>query len=263
MRSAEPVPSAATNTWKPSARKRVEPAAERVGVADDGIERARGEHRRVGIVGRVEHRHGLRLGVREQPVERQRQARRVVGVERRAPRLRERLARARPPRRAAPARGRAGGGARTARRARSRAAGRAAGARRRSATAATTPCRRTSGPPRAAPTARAPHGCVCEQLGARGRAPRRSAAARAPGRSTRRSTSTGRALVGDRELREPVDLVAPEVDAHGMVGGRRVDVDDRAAHRDLAARLDLVLAPVAHRDEPVDELVAVELRRPA
>ena len=56
-----------------------------------------------------------------------------------------------------------------------------------------------------------------------------------------------RALVGDRELRQPVDLVAPEVDAHRVVGGRRVHVDDRAAHRDLAARLDLVLAPVAHR----------------
>ena len=57
----------------------------------------------------------------------------------------------------------------------------------------------------------------------------------------------GRALVGDRERGEAVDLVAPEVDAHGVVVGRRVHVDDRAPHRDLAARLDLVLAPVAHR----------------
>ena len=71
---------------------------------------------------------------------------------------------------------------------------------------------------------------------------------------------TGRALVRDRELREPVDIVAPEVDTHGVVGGRRVHVDDRAAHRELTARLHLVLAPVAHRDEPVDEHVAVELR---
>ena len=45
-----------------------------------------------------------------------------------------------------------------------------------------------------------------------------------------------------------------------MVGGRGIHVDDRAAHRDLAARLDLVLAPVADRDEPRDELVAVDLR---
>ena len=69
-----------------------------------------------------------------------------------------------------------------------------------------------------------------------------------------------RALVGDRELREPVDLVAPEVDAHRMVGGRGIHVDDRAAHCELAARLDLVLAAIAHRDESLDELVAVEPR---
>ena len=69
----------------------------------------------------------------------------------------------------------------------------------------------------------------------------------------------GRSLVGDRELRQPVDLVAPEVDAHRVVGRRGIDVDDRPAHRELAARLHLVLAPVAHRHEPFDELVAVEL----
>ena len=69
-----------------------------------------------------------------------------------------------------------------------------------------------------------------------------------------------RPLIGDRELREPVDLVTPEIDAHRMIRGGRVDVDDRAAHRELAARFDLVLAPVAHRDEPLDELVAIEAR---
>ena len=69
-----------------------------------------------------------------------------------------------------------------------------------------------------------------------------------------------RTLVGDREVREPVDLVAPQVDAHRMVGGGGIHVDDRAPHRDLAARLDLVLAPVPDRDEPRDELVAVDLR---
>ena len=68
----------------------------------------------------------------------------------------------------------------------------------------------------------------------------------------------GRALVGDRERRQAVDLVAPEVDAHRMVVGRRVHVDDRAAHRELAARLDLVLAPVAAGDEALDQLVAVD-----
>ena len=69
----------------------------------------------------------------------------------------------------------------------------------------------------------------------------------------------GGALVGDRERGQAVDLVAPEVDAHRMVVGRRVHVDDRAAHRDLAARLDLVLAPVAAGDEARDQLVAVDL----
>ena len=69
-----------------------------------------------------------------------------------------------------------------------------------------------------------------------------------------------RALIGDREVRQPVDLVAPQVDAHRVIGGGGIDVDDRAPHRDLAARLDLVLAPVADRDEPGDELVAVDLR---
>ena len=69
----------------------------------------------------------------------------------------------------------------------------------------------------------------------------------------------GGALVGDGELGEPVDLVAPQVDAHGPVGGGREDVDDRAAHRHLAAVLDLLLAAVAGADELGDELVAVAL----
>ena len=79
------------------------------------------------------------------------------------------------------------------------------------------------------------------------------------GEHSRLGNSARRALVGDRELREAVDLVAPQVDAHRMIGGGRIDVDDRAPHRDLAARFDLVLAAVAEVDEPGDELVAVEL----
>ena len=73
----------------------------------------------------------------------------------------------------------------------------------------------------------------------------------------------GRTLVGHRERREPVDLVAPEVDADRVVVGRGVHVDDRAADGDLAPGLDLVFAAVAHHDEPFEELVAVEaLARP-
>ena len=93
----------------------------------------------------------------------------------------------------------------------------------------------------------APHGCSAMQRTPRARARRRSAAPRAPGRSSTASRSSRRALVGDRELAEPVDLVAPQVDAHRVVRGDGVDVDDRAPHRDLAARLDLVLAAVAER----------------
>jgi hypothetical protein len=66
------------------------------------------------------------------------------------------------------------------------------------------------------------------------------------------------ALVGDGELAQPVDLVTPQVDAHRVVSGGRVNIDDRAPHRELAARFDLVFAAIPHRDEPFDQLVAVE-----
>ncbi len=69
----------------------------------------------------------------------------------------------------------------------------------------------------------------------------------------------GGPLVGHRERGEPIDLVAPEIDAHGMVVGGRVHVDDRPADGNLAARLHLVLAPVAARHQRCHELVAVEL----
>jgi hypothetical protein len=67
----------------------------------------------------------------------------------------------------------------------------------------------------------------------------------------------GGALVVDPELVEPVDLVAPQVDAHRRVGGGGEDVDDGAAHGDLTAVLHLVLAPVAEADETRDEIGAV------
>ncbi len=59
----------------------------------------------------------------------------------------------------------------------------------------------------------------------------------------------GAALVVDRELGQPVDLVAPQVDADRCVGGRRVHVDDRAAPGDLAAMLDEIFAAVAECDQ--------------
>ncbi len=59
----------------------------------------------------------------------------------------------------------------------------------------------------------------------------------------------GGALVGHRELGEPVDLVAPQVDAYGPVGGGREDVHDGAPHGQLASVLDHLLAAVARGDQ--------------
>ena len=70
----------------------------------------------------------------------------------------------------------------------------------------------------------------------------------------------GRPLVGHRELGEPVDLVAPQVDAHRAVGRRREHVDDRPAHRQLAAVLDHLLAPVARGHQVAHQVVAVDLQ---
>ena len=67
-----------------------------------------------------------------------------------------------------------------------------------------------------------------------------------------------RALVGDRELGEAVDVVAPEVDSHGRVGRRREDVDDRPPQRHLAPVLHLVLAPVAGAGQAADQAGGVE-----
>ena len=63
----------------------VESRRQRVRVAHNRIEGARGEHRRVRVIGYGEHGNGLRSGVGEQPVERERQARRVGIVDLRAP----------------------------------------------------------------------------------------------------------------------------------------------------------------------------------
>ncbi len=243
---------------KPSRFERVEPLAERVRVADDGVERARGEDRRLRRVGHREHGHRLRLRVREEPVERQRQARRIGFVDGLAPRDRERLreggffveqllsAVAQPP----------GFDDRDER-------------RRRQQVGQQVLFGREPREPRLHAVERVALGealplLPSPRLGlqelARTR-PHLVARQELAHREDPRLRDLGRrALVGDREMRQAVDLVAPEVDAHGMVGGRGVHVDDRAAHRHLTARLDLVLAPVADRDEPGDELVAVDLR---
>ncbi len=78
------------------------------------------------------------------------------------------------------------------------------------------------------------------------------------GEGAHRVQLVGRALIGDRERGETLDVVAPQVDPHRVVVDDRVQVDDRAAHRHLATGLDLVLAAVSERDQRFDELVAVE-----
>ena len=63
------------------------------------------------------------------------------------------------------------------------------------------------------------------------------------------------ALVGHREGADLLDVVAPELDAQGVLLGGREDVDDAAAHGELAALLDQVDPGVRRLGEPAHELV--------
>ena len=65
-------------------------------------------------------------------------------------------------------------------------------------------------------------------------------------KSSTRPEVAGRSLVGHVEPGQPVDLVAPEVDADRLLGGGGEHVDDAAPHGQLATVLDDRLAPVAH-----------------
>ena len=67
-----------------------------------------------------------------------------------------------------------------------------------------------------------------------------------------------RALGERREPAQRVDLDVEQVDADRLVLGRRVDVEDAAADRELAAVVDLVDALVAARDKVGGDLVEVE-----
>ena len=126
-------------------------------------------------------------------------------------------------------------------------------------TGATTPCRRTARRAPGAPTPRRP------TAGGR-RAP--PAASRSSGGDDELAAPeegddgevVRRALVADGERGEAVDLVAPQVDAHRLVRRGGEDVDDPAAHGELPAVLDLVLAPVAPGHQFVQQRTR---RRPA
>ncbi len=240
----------------PLARERAQPTGERVGVTDDGIERAGGDAGSVGMVGRRQHRHRTGAGVREEAVELERQAGQV-SLGRRAPRDRER------------------------RRQRRllveqllRAVAHALGLDEQHEGVVG---QEVGEEMLAVGEPRQPRLHAVEQL-ALGQALPLLATPRllrdqrggalahvvggqqlARGEDAHLGDVVRGPLVGDRERRQAIDLVAPEVDAHRVVVGRRVHVDDRAPHRHLAARLDLVLAAIAAGDEARDQLVAVDL----
>ena len=235
------------------------PRAEPVDVADDRIERGRREHAACrGCSGVASSERGARAGVREQPVER-----RATGAARRSGSAAPHVA-----------------ASVDASAASSSSSSCARSRRRRGSTSATSALVGqqvgeqvlVGGQPRQPRLHAVEHLALGEplpllaapRLGARaarprGRAPRRSGAARAPGTDHASATSSCERWSATENC-ESRSTSSPQRSMRtGMVGGRRVDVDDRAAHRELAARLDLVLAPVAHRDEPLDELVAVDL----
>ncbi len=237
--------------------ERAQPSCEGVGVAHDGIERSGRDARGVGPVRRAEHRHRTRRGVREQAVERERQAR-ELGIAGGVPRDRERR---RERRLVVEQLLRAVAHALRFDEQRDRAARQQIGEEVVAL-----------GEPReprlhavehlavgkALPLLAAPGMRAQELRGAFTYLVGREQLSR--GEDLRRGDVVGRALVGHRERRQPVDLVAPQIDSHRVVVGGRVHVDDRAPHRDLAARFHLVLAPVPARDEARHQLVAVELR---
>ena len=69
-----------------------------------------------------------------------------------------------------------------------------------------------------------------------------------------------RPLVRDREHPQLGHLVAPELDAHRMFGGRREHVQDAAADRELAPLADHVDARVGQLDQAGDRRLEVGLR---
>ena len=65
-------------------------------------------------------------------------------------------------------------------------------------------------------------------------------------------------MIGHREHPDLGDLVGPELDADGMLGGGREDIENAAAHRELAAPSDHVDPGVGQFGEARDEAVVFE-----
>ncbi len=93
--------------------------------------------------------------------------------------------------------------------------------------------------------------------GRRGPGPPRSAGSRGRPGATTWSTAIDGPLIGDGERADVGDLVAEELDPDRVVVGRREDVQNAAAHGDLAALLDHLHAGVGQRDQPVDQFAQV------
>ena len=85
-----------------------------------------------------------------------------------------------------------------------------------------------------------------------------SGASSAAGEISTQSVSPRLRWVKVREPAQRLDLDVEHVDADGALLGRRVDVEQAAADRELAAVLDLVDALVAGGDELLGGLVEVE-----
>ncbi len=130
---------------------------------------------------------------------------------------------------------------------------------RRPAPGSATPCPRSGCPRRGAPAARAAGGLFSwtrASAAARSRTGSVSSSSRQPGASSS-STGADGALVGHGERAQLAHLVAPELDADRVLGGRREDVDDAAADGELAARGDHLDAGVGQLDQPHEQRVEV------
>ena len=85
-----------------------------------------------------------------------------------------------------------------------------------------------------------------------------SAASSAAGAISTSCASPERALRERREPAQRLDLDVEEIDAHGAILGRRVDVQQAAASGELAAIINLIDALIAGGDELGHALVEVE-----
>ena len=71
---------------------------------------------------------------------------------------------------------------------------------------------------------------------------------------------TSRPLIGNREMVDAINLIAPHIDSNWRVGGGWEYVDDAAADGDLTPMLHLKLAVITHGHEISDKRRRIEVR---